>query len=65
MSRKQRVYNSQADHLVDLENRLDAALAENWSLTQRIIDLEQEVATLRAPKPQVRFDNMETDNEKA
>ena len=48
MSAMQKRFNDLMDRIMDLESMLDAATAENGSLMQRIIDLEDTVAGLKA-----------------
>ena len=62
MSAMQKRFNALMDRQNDLEAMLDAAQAENGRLTQRIIDLEAEVASLNAPKPKARIIKKESDH---
>jgi len=62
MSAMQKRFNAMMDRQMDLEAVLDAAQAENGRLTQRIIDLEEEVTSLKAPKPKARISYKGTDN---
>ena len=48
MSAMQKRFNDLMDRIMDLESMLDAATAENGSLNQRIIDLDDTVAGLKA-----------------